>query len=476
MLNIFNKLKTAPEVERIEDPEEIKKLYRYWRVRILYSMYVGYATFYFTRKSFYFVMPEIISELHITHASQLGILGTGFYITYGLSKFIHGMASDKSNPRYFMTIGLIITGIANILFGFCSSVPMLAFFWILNGWFQGWGWPPCVRLLTKWYSEKERGRWWSIWNTSHNLGGASIPLLSTGIVYGVHYLADTFGWENVGHWAWRFAMFTPGVISILMGLFALNRLRDIPITVGLPPIDEYHNDPESASSDDIQKTPITEIFVKYVLYNKYIWALALASSMVYMIRMSFYDWGVLYLRGVVGLKPFQAGSCITFLEIGGFTGNLVAGWGSDLISKGNRGPINAIFCFGILIVSTLLALLHIGYLPLPSSHLYLFYAISFAMLGFFIFGPQMLIGMAAAELSHKDAAGTSTGFIGIFSYVGAALAGAPVGLLIGKIDPAKNLFGDWNNFFMAMAIASFIAAIILALLWSVQSAKIRSHQ
>ena len=46
-------------------------------------------------------------------------------------------------------------------------------------------------------------------------------------------------------------------------------------------------------------------------------------------------------------------------------------------------------------------------------------------IGFFIFGPQMLIGMVAAELTHKKAAATSSGFAGCFAYIGAAMAGGP---------------------------------------------------
>lgn len=46
----------------------------------------------------------------------------------------------------------------------------------------------------------------------------------------------------------------------------------------------------------------------------------------------------------------------------------------------------------------------------------------FFTIGFFVFGPQMLIGMAAAECSHKEAAGAATGFVGLFAYLGASLA------------------------------------------------------
>ncbi len=57
---------------------------------------------------------------------------------------------------------------------------------------------------------------------------------------------------------------------------------------------------------------------------------------------------------------------------------------------------------------------------------YVMQATCFFTIGFFVFGPQMLIGMAAAECSHKEAAGAATGFVGLFAYLGASLAGWPL--------------------------------------------------
>jgi OPA family sugar phosphate sensor protein UhpC-like MFS transporter len=72
-------------------------------------------------------------------------------------------------------------------------------------------------------------------------------------------------------------------------------------------------------------------------------------------------------------------------------------------------------------------------------------------IGFFLFGPQMLVGCAAAEASHKDAAATASGFAGTFGYLGAACAGYPFGYLLDQYG--------WNGFFIAMMVASFFGAL-----------------
>ncbi|MGL5302759.1 MAG: MFS transporter, partial [Aeromonas sp.] len=92
----------------IQDKDEIDATYRYWRLHLLLTMYLGYAVFYFTRKSFNFAMPDMLAS-GMLDKSDIGMLWTLFYITYGCSKFFSGIISDRANPRYFMGIGLIAT-------------------------------------------------------------------------------------------------------------------------------------------------------------------------------------------------------------------------------------------------------------------------------------------------------------------------------------------------------------------------------
>ena len=55
-----------------------------------------------------------------------------------MAKFLSGILSDKSNPRYFMAIGLFLTGLANLFFGLSSNLYVLLFCGELMH-FSGWG-------------------------------------------------------------------------------------------------------------------------------------------------------------------------------------------------------------------------------------------------------------------------------------------------------------------------------------------------
>ncbi|HSX13220.1 MAG TPA: MFS transporter [Chlamydiales bacterium] len=440
MSSILQLFKPAPSIPEIQDPGVVNKSYKYWRIRTFYAMYIGYAFYYFTRKSFTFAMPALQLELGLSKF-ELGLLGSILSLSYGASKFLSGMLGDKSNPRYFMSVGLILTGIFNLFFGISSAMWAFALFWGLNGWFQGWGWPGCAKLLTHWYSQSERGRWWSIWSTSHNLGGALIPIVAA-------VCAQQMGW--------RFAMYVPGVICILSGLFIMNRLRDTPQSLGLPPIEKFRDDYPNVKAKEMgseRELSVKEILFEYVLKNKFIWVLAFAQFFNGMIRTAINDWSMLYLIEVKNYTAVEAGLCVCWFEVGGFLGMLAAGWASDLFFKGKRNPINVIFSTAILGV---LLVFRSAILPYPIVD-----AIILFMFGFFIFGPQMLIGLTAAELSHKKAAATATGFAGCFAYLGAAAAGAPLGALVKA--------SGWESYIFTLIVCAGLGALIVLPLWSVKT-------
>ena len=92
---------------------------------------------------------------------------------------------------------------------------------------KDWGWPPCSKILNTWYSRNERGLWWAIWNTSHNLGGALIPILSGAVAL---------------YWGWRYGMIVPGIIACVIGFALCFLLRDRPTSMGLPTVGEWRND------------------------------------------------------------------------------------------------------------------------------------------------------------------------------------------------------------------------------------------
>src|SRR5690606_17169310 len=121
------------------------------------------------------------------------------------------------------------------------------------------------------------------------------------------------------------------------------RLRDVPQTLGLPPVDEYvKNNPnmkKTLSEKSHSFFTIKEILFNQVLNNKYVWIFSLSYFFIYIVRTAVNDWSTFYLMEVKHFPDIlTAGQGIFWFEIGGLIGMLAVGWGSDYLFKGNRVP------------------------------------------------------------------------------------------------------------------------------------------
>ena len=173
---------TKPKIKTPRSPY-VKK-YNSWRIRILYSIIIGYATFYFCRQNFNIATPAIREYFGVTK-TQIGWILTASSIMYGVSKACNGFISDKVNARIFMVLGLLFVGVITILIGFADSLWLIGILWIASNWFQSMGWPPATKMLTHWFASKELGTKWAMGATSNQIGGA-LAMISCG------YLIDKF--------------------------------------------------------------------------------------------------------------------------------------------------------------------------------------------------------------------------------------------------------------------------------------------
>lgn len=432
---------SSPKRQLLGDDAALDKKYNSWRIRIFYSIFSGYASFYLTRNSFTYVAPVMREALGFS-LEQLGIIMSVFPLAYGFSKLVAGILSDRFSTRVFMSVGLTMTGVINILFGFQTSLYAFIGLWLANGFFQAAGAPPCAKLLTMWYSKSERGTWWGFWNTSHNTGGFIIPLLAG-------YCARALGWQ--------YGMIVPGIVSIFMGLFLFNRLRDDPQSVGLPPVDDYREESSqdgrsaaAGSEASEEKLTAREKLFKHVLSNPYVWLLAVSYFFVYFVRQGVSSWAHIFLLDYKGVADAQeAAFRVSGMEIGGLLGSLVSGWASDKMMRGRRIPIIVLWLVGVM--ASVCALWFI-----PVGWRYVNWLTVFAI-GFFIYGPQMLVGLAGAEIVDKSAVSSTIGLLGWIAYLGAAVSGYPLTKIVTKLG--------WGAYFGSLVGFAGMAILLLLPMW-----------
>lgn len=269
--------------------EKIDKEYKRLRLQVFIGIFIGYAGYYLVRKNFTLAMPHLV-EMGFDKG-DLGIALSANAIAYGLSKFLMGGVSDRSNARVFLPLGLVLSALVTMFLGTSagiSSIIMMFITQFLIGWFQGMGWPPCGRVMTHWFSQNERGTKMSVWNVAHNVGGGMIgPMAAYGLLW--------FGSWQIG------TFWFPAVVAIVVAMLAFLLIRDTPQSTGLPPIEKYRNDyPKNYSEKSEQELTTKEIFFKYVLNNKILWYIAFANAFVYLVRYGVLDWAPTYLKDIKG--------------------------------------------------------------------------------------------------------------------------------------------------------------------------------
>lgn len=421
--------------------DSCNKVFGYWRFRTMYSIMIGYASFYLVRQNFSIAIPAICSDLQITKA-DIGIVISVAAILYGIGKCFFGIIGDRYSARYVMASGLLLSAFMNICMGFSSIIPMFALFWSLNFCFQSMGWPSCAKMLTHWYSPTEIGTKWALWNTSHQIGSALIVLTAPFIL---------------SHFGWRYVFFIPSILAILLAAFIFNRLRNTPESLNLPSVEKMTGIASVAESEKWKQEEEVKLSyketLKLALGNKLVWYVGFANLFVYICRMTFLNWGPTLLLESKGSSLAGAGLQMVAFDMASMCGGLCAGYISDKIFKGRRGPVSSL-CMIILGI-----LVSVLWLAPKDSHITS--SICMLCIGFLISGPQILIGVAAADFASKKAAATASGFTGTLGYAGTAIAGFGTGYL------ADNY--GWNAVFVSTIIAAAAAAIFLILTWNERS-------
>jgi len=436
-------LKRVPDKEPIPT-NQIDSSYKKLRLQVFLGIFIGYAGYYLVRKNFSLAMPDLVKEGF--SKGELGLALSGISIAYGLSKFLMGNVSDRSDARKFMSIGLLLSGITMLAMGTIplatSSIPIMFGILLLNGWFQGMGWPPSGRVMVHWFSIKERGTKMSIWNVAHNVGGGLIGPLA---ILGVAWFND-----------WHAKFYLPGILAIGIAILTYILVRDRPKAMGLPPIEEYKNDyPHNYDKVDVEtKASAKEIFFKHVFNNKLLWLIAIANAFVYLVRYGVLDWAPTYLEEVKQFSLEESGWAYFLYEWAGIPGTLIAGYVSDKWFRGKRAPVSIIYMILVLIFVFIYWKNPVGH-PLIDN-------LSLVAIGFLIYGPVMLIGVQALDLVQKKAAGTAAGFTGLFGYLGGAVvANIAMGYIV-------DIFG-WNGGFKLLIFACVMSIILIGLSWRLEN-------
>ena len=250
-----------------------------------------------------------------------------------------------------------------------------------------------------------------------------------------------------GDWGAKF--YFPALVAALLAILIAFLLRDTPQSCGLPPVERYRDDYPPAYSAEHERTlTFREIFLGHVLNNRYLWAIAVANAFVYFVRYGVVDWIPTYLQTAKQFSFQQSSLAWAAFEFAGIPGTILCGWVSDRVFRGRRAPATILFMALTLLGLVVYGLNRHGPLWIDMAAL--------IAIGFFVYGPIMIIGLHALDLVPKKAAGTAAGFTGFFGYVfGSAIAGAGVGWIADR--------WGWGGVFGTMIVCCVLTMAFSAL-------------
>lgn len=441
-----------PAARPAQTGPEADAKYKKLRWQVFIGIFIGYAGFYLVRKNFSMAIPMLAPFGF--EKGELGIVLSMNAIAYGFSKFVMASISDRSNAQRFLPLGLVCTAIS-MLFMIVpvqwlgaehkgAAIALMAILNFLVGWFNGMGWPPCGRVMTHWFSIKERGTWMSFWNCAHNVGGALVGPMA---VYGAMWFGSWFYGANTDYYFLIGTYAFPAAVAVLVAVLAYLMIRDTPQSCGLQSIEEWSGHAaKNYSKADEKALSVSEIF-KTVLSNKLLWYIAFANAFVYMVRYGCLDWAPTILKEQ-GVDLKEAGWAYFAYEMAAIPGTIFCGWLSDKVFQGRRALPTIIFM-------ALVAVAIVVYWQFFNNFTVVICCL--IAIGFLIYGPVMLIGVQALDLAPKNAAGTAAGLTGFMGYVlGTAIL---ANVVIGYV--AENAGWDWT--FILLLIACALSVFFMAL-------------
>ena len=399
---------------------------------------LGYGFIYTCRLGLSIVKKPLI-DAGIFSIEELGMIGAALFYGYASGKFINGFLSDYFPPRIFFSLSIFLAAIINIFMGISTYLWLAVTLWAFNGFFQGMAAPASVVTITNWFSYSERGRCYGIWNASHSIGeGITFYVIAAIVV--------AYGWQ------WGYI--TPGILCIGVSAWAYSFLKNAPTTIGLPDIDTWKN--EKSENLTEKSTWATQ---KIMFGIKAIWIVALSSALMYITRYAINSWGILYLQEARNYSLTEAAFFMSINTLAGIFGSIAYGFVSDKFFDARRPPANLIFA---VIEIAALIMIFFG----PSNEIV--QIIAFAMYGATLSGLMASLGgLFAVDIAPKGATGAAMGFVGVFSYLGAAMQESVSATLISNNSQIINdqRIYDFESAIIFWIGSSVMSLILAASLW-----------
>ncbi len=355
----------------------------------------AYLLVYFHRLSMSVVADDLTRDFQTT-ASVIGLLGSLYFYSYAAMQIPAGLLSDSWGPRKTVSFFLLIATVGSIIFGLSPNISVAFIGRAMVGLGVSMVFIPTMKILSQWFRAREFAFMTGILNA---VGGCG-ALVATWVL--------ALAGELIG---WRLSFEFIGFITFLIVILAWIIVRDRPEEKGWPSLAEI--DGLEEASPQVEEIPLWR-GVRRVVTEKYFWPVAVWFFFDCGLFFGFGGlWAGPYLQHVYGLTKNEAGAVLSMIAWGMIFGSPILGLLSDRIFMSRKKIIRAA-AFVLAIDMAVLLILPDG-LPRPALYLV------FLVLSVCASSIVVISFTTTKELFPVEMAGTSTGMVNIFPFLGGAV-------------------------------------------------------
>ena len=389
--------------------------------RILFSLiWIVYFCSYLGRLNYTAVMGELISN--VIDKTQAGWVQTCFLIAYAGGQLLNGMLADKVSPRIMVAVGAIGGGLANILFAFARSFPIMAILRFADGLFMSTLWPSMVVAMVRYMTAKDKIR------CSIDIASS----MSVGTLLSYAAKAAILKWLN---WSWSFML--PGIVLACMGIVWY---------LAFPRMETYAVLPDESGADTA-KARAEQLPIGKLIMIPCLLVAVLPVVLHGVIKDGVTAWVPAYLCEVHNQTPAFSSLLSMLLPLFNLAGAYMAKY---VYEKTNHNALTAASVFFAISFVTL------GIMLAGAQSLLFPTVVCFALITSFMMAVNvLLINLLPLQFEQYGRAATVSGGLNAVAYGGSALASG----LIGVISDRFRWTATVASWFGMMAIAFAVCFI-----------------
>ncbi|MGD2269911.1 MAG: MFS transporter [Desulfobacterales bacterium] len=402
-----------------------------YRWLIFWILAFGYVMVYFHRLCPAVVAEDMRRDL-AAGGGLLGLLGSAYFYPYALMQLPAGLLSDSWGPRKTISLFFCVAFAGSLILAIAPDVLVAIVGRTLVGLGVAMFFVPTLKVLAEWFRVKEFAMMTGILMAMGGIGSysAATPLA---------YISNWIGWRQ------SFGLV--GIFTLILAALVWAFVRDRPADLDWP-------SPAQPSAFAAEAIGLIQ-GVKMVLSLLRFWPLSCWFFFTCAIFFSFIGlWGGPFLMQIYGLSKARAGHILSMAAIGMIVGSPFLSFLSNDLFKARKPVLILASVFMLIITGTLY--FYTRQIPIPLLYL--------ICLGIGLFsGAIVTIGFTTnKELFPVSIAGTATGLVNFFPFLGGALFQVILGFVLdsqGLTASGAFVFEGYKYSFLLLFLCGLAALI-----------------